>query len=282
MSPSRCSTSEAAPLELRLDDVRDRRLARAREAREPEDEAAHETSARRHVCNPAFGLAPCRPSVPARPLPGASSACRRSSRSRWSWSGLYGSPRSRMYAQQSSSVQSASGFAFQSSCCVVPAELRRVGARRRLVAADPGDPAVEVEERPVERLDLRDREIEVGLRLPEPVLDRLAGEDLDRRVVARLDRAARARTSRGRGGACRSRRRAPSARAAKSMSRRTVSSFWNEHASATRPGNCSSANATTRSAVQRLDVRRQLQRRRQGAPPSACRRAGRAAASRAG
>src|SRR5580765_3891640 len=34
------------------------------------------------------------------------------------------------------------------------------------------------------------------------------------------------------------------------MSRRTVSSFWNEHASATRPGNCSSAYPTTRSAVQ--------------------------------
>src|SRR5262249_1729090 len=33
------------------------------------------------------------------------------------------------------------------------------------------------------------------------------------------------------------------------MSRRTVSSFWNEHASATRPSNCSSANKTTRSAA---------------------------------
>ena len=101
---------------------------------------------------------------------------------------MYGNPRSRMYAQQSSSVQSASGFAFHSSCCVVPAELRRVGARRRLVAADAGDPAVEVEERAVERLDLRLREVEVGVPLPEPVLDRLAGEHLDRRVVARLDR----------------------------------------------------------------------------------------------
>ena len=49
---------EAAPLELRLDDVRDRRLARAREPGEPEDEAlAHAARVQ-----PAFGLAPCRPS----------------------------------------------------------------------------------------------------------------------------------------------------------------------------------------------------------------------------
>src|SRR4051794_16590513 len=32
------------------------------------------------------------------------------------------------------------------------------------------------------------------------------------------------------------------------MSRRIVSSFWNEHASATVPGNCSSTNATMPSA----------------------------------
>src|SRR3954453_12984362 len=34
------------------------------------------------------------------------------------------------------------------------------------------------------------------------------------------------------------------------MSSRTVSSFWNEQARATCPGNCSSTNATTRSASQ--------------------------------
>src|SRR5918994_4063810 len=49
----------------------------------------------------------------------------------------------------------------------VPAELRRVRARRRLVAADAGDPAVEVSERADERLDLGDREVEVWLALPE-------------------------------------------------------------------------------------------------------------------
>jgi hypothetical protein len=72
---------------------------------------------------------------------------------------------------------------------LVPAELRRVRARRRLVAADPGDPAVEVEERAVQRLELRLREVEVGLRVPEPVLDARALEPLDRRPVAALDLA---------------------------------------------------------------------------------------------
>src|SRR5436189_3119576 len=70
---------------------------------------------------------------------------------------------------------------------VVQAELRRLGPRRRLVAADPGDPAVEVEQRAVERLELRDREVEVRVRVPEPVCDRLALEPLDRGPVAPLD-----------------------------------------------------------------------------------------------
>src|SRR5207249_1796534 len=43
----------------------------------------------------------------------------------------------------------------------VPAELRRARAGRRLVAADAGDPAVKVEQRLVERGDLRDREVEI-------------------------------------------------------------------------------------------------------------------------
>ena len=101
----------------------------------------------------------------------------------------------------------------------VPAELRRVRARRRLVAADAGDPGVEAAERPDERLDLGDREVEVGLALPE-LLAVLRGELLGGsaprtprpscRSAARP--RARARTSPGRGSACRSRRRAPSAR----------------------------------------------------------------------
>src|SRR5206468_1084554 len=70
---------------------------------------------------------------------------------------------------------------------VVPPELRGLRARRRLVAAHAGDPAVEVEQRLVERRDLRDREVEVGLRLPQSVLDRLALEDLDLGVVPPLD-----------------------------------------------------------------------------------------------
>src|SRR5581483_5464350 len=78
----------------------------------------------------------------------------------------------------------------------VPPELRRARARRRLVAADAGDPAVETGERSIERLDLGDREVQVGVRLPQvlPVLRRqLVGarpfEDLDRRLVALLDLA---------------------------------------------------------------------------------------------
>src|SRR5256885_9136390 len=71
----------------------------------------------------------------------------------------------------------------------VPAELRSVRAQRRLVATDAGDPGVEIEQRAVERLDLGDREVEVGIRLPEPVRDRVARERLDLRVVSALDRA---------------------------------------------------------------------------------------------
>src|SRR5882757_9044937 len=50
--------------------------------------------------------------------------------------------------------------------CRVPAELRRVRARGRLVAADAGDPGVEAAERPDQGLDLGDREVEAGLALP--------------------------------------------------------------------------------------------------------------------
>ena len=50
---------------------------------------------------------------------------------------------------------------------IVPAELRGVRTRRCLVTADTGDPAVEVHERAVQRLDLGDRQVEVGFRLPD-------------------------------------------------------------------------------------------------------------------
>src|SRR5262245_53013133 len=62
---------------------------------------------------------------------------------------------------------------------LVPAELGRVRPRRRLVAPDAGDPGVQVEQGAVERLDLGNREIEVGLCLPEPVLDAASLEQLD-------------------------------------------------------------------------------------------------------
>src|SRR5258705_4507777 len=70
---------------------------------------------------------------------------------------------------------------------LVPADLRCVRARRRLVAADAGDPRVEAAERCDERRDLRDREVEVGLALPDllavrrlELLLRRAFDDLDR------------------------------------------------------------------------------------------------------
>src|SRR5438093_2537071 len=80
--------------------------------------------------------------------------------------------------------------------CRVPAELRRVRACRRLIAADAGDPAVEVDQRAVQRFDLGDREVEVGLRLPDALAvrggERIRArplEHLDLRVVAPLDLA---------------------------------------------------------------------------------------------
>ena len=130
----------------------------------------------------------------------------------------------------------------------VPAELRRVGACRRLVAADAGDPRVEVEQRAVQRLELRDREIEVGVLLPELVLDRARPRTSRSSCRTAARPRARARRSPGRGSPCRARRRAPSSSSANSMSSSTVSSFWNEHASATLPGKCSTTNRSTSSA----------------------------------
>ena len=62
---------EAAPLELRLDVVRDRRLAGARQAGEPEDEPAHETASFvEPVCIP-HSVRSVPAQRPARPLPGS-------------------------------------------------------------------------------------------------------------------------------------------------------------------------------------------------------------------
>src|SRR3954462_10411906 len=69
---------------------------------------------------------------------------------------------------------------------LVPAELRRRGAGRRLVAADARDPRVEAAERRDERRDLSDRQVQVGVRLPELVLDPLTFEHLDGNAVALL------------------------------------------------------------------------------------------------
>src|SRR6478609_9606034 len=95
--------NEAAPLELRLDDVRDRGLACAGQAGEPEDEPGHVWIPHSVLSVPA--------QRPSRPLPGRVECVSPIDSYPWSCSSLYGRPRSRMYAQQSSSDQSASGFA---------------------------------------------------------------------------------------------------------------------------------------------------------------------------
>src|SRR5947207_15588990 len=59
---------------------------------------------------------------------------------------------------------------------LVPAELRRIDPPRRLVAADAGDPGVEIAQRAVERSDLGDREGQSGLRFPEAVLARASSD----------------------------------------------------------------------------------------------------------
>src|SRR6476646_3612849 len=144
---------EAAPLELGFDVVRDCRLAGAREAGEPEDEPAHgatrpmsvegvwgnrevppqatKKGARGgnlvspdgsgpkasdvHVCSP-HSVRSVPAQRPSRPLPGCVECVSPIDSYPWSCSLLYGRARSRIYAQQSSSLQSASGLAFQSSC----------------------------------------------------------------------------------------------------------------------------------------------------------------------
>ena len=166
---------------------------------------------------------------------------------------------------------------------LVPAELRRRRARRRLVAADAGDPAVEIEQRRVERRDLGDREVEVGLRLPELVLDRRRPRTPRSSCRSAARPRARARRSPGRGSACRSRRRAPSGRSRTAgRAARSPPSGRSTRATAL-PGNVSTQKRRILLRLHRLDVRRELQRRRrQGAPPSTCRRGDRAAASRAG
>src|SRR6478735_7383547 len=124
---------EAAPLELRLDVVRDRRLAGARQTGEPENEPAH-------VCSP-HSVRSVPAQRPSRPLPGCVECVSPIDSYPWSCSLLYGRARSRIYAQQSSSLQSASGLAFQSSyvsgnrCPVSIAKTRALGSSSKSMSS---------------------------------------------------------------------------------------------------------------------------------------------------
>ena len=171
---------------------------------------------------------------------------------------------------------------------LVPAELRRVRAGRRLVAADAGDPAVEAAERPDERLDLGDRQVEVGLALPEllPVgRGELLGarplEHLDLRVVSPLDLAPEL---------IRLREQVVGVDREDARLRFDREQHVEQHGlfllEGARERDLAGELAQTESedllGAQRLDVRRQMHAGCQGAPPSTCRRASRAVASRAG
>ena len=162
---------------------------------------------------------PCRSSGPRGRRPARCNACTRSrrSRARGARSPAARAPRCRRRPRPS--LQSASGFACQSSWRSSQPQLRGRGARRRLLAPHARDPAVEVGQRVPERADLADRAAEGRVARPERVaVDRgLAAErrplvDLDLDPVALLDLRARRRRSRETARGCRARRRARRAR----------------------------------------------------------------------
>ena len=173
---------------------------------------------------------------------------------------------------------------------LVPAELRRVRARRRLIAADAGDPAVEAAQRPDERLDLGEREVEVRLALPEllPVgRGELGGarplEHLHLRVVAPLDLAPE--LVRLGEEIVRVDREDARLRLDREQHVEQHGLFLLEGARERDPARelaCDEREDLL--CAQLLDRRgvRRRERRHRAAPPSTCRRAGRAAASRAG
>ena len=289
MSPSRWSTTQAALLELGGDDVR--RSSTCRQPESPVNQTTRPVSAQLlHVFR-------------------ATCACRtRSCRSRPSGPrALAGLRRVRVADRRVALVVQRvvreAAFAdvgpavlvapvgervrLPELVLLVPAELRRVRARRRLVAADAGDPGVEVAERAHQRLDLRDREVEVGVRLPDVLAVRrseLVGrrplEDLDRRPVPLLDLAPVRVGLREQVVRVDARRRAPSARARTACRGEPSPPSGTSTRARPCPG---TARAATRGSARRIDSTsvRQLCWR-QGAPPSVCRRGARGAASRAG
>src|SRR5579884_2603999 len=157
---------------------------------------------------------------------------------------------------------------------LVPAELRRVRARRRLRAA--------------ERLDLRDSEVEVGIALPEPLavprrelLGRGALEHLDRRRVAALDLAPElVRLREEVVGIDREHARVRLEPEEHVEQHRLLLLEGARERDPPRP--LLQAEADDLLGRHRLDLSRLQIQRLQGAPPSTCRRAARAAASRSG
>src|SRR4051794_19254012 len=171
-----------------------------------------------------------------------------------------------------------------------PFDPLRVGACQRLLAADAGDPRVVGSQRPLERLDLANVATAVGVLLPEvrPFLDGLlrdgdhlgalepepvALDEAVARLVGLLEEELRVELD------------------DRDVEAELAEDHVHEHRRLPLPGT-RQAHAVAELLVgpeqrllggHRLDVRKLEPRQgRQGAPPSACRRAGRGEASRAG
>ena len=261
-----CSTTRPRCLELALDERADRRLAGGREAREPEHEAAHDVSSTAPRLVGAHRVDAALDLVGAGPAARAALARLRRVRvadrvvARGRAAGCTAARARGCSPSTRRRVQSASGFAFQSSCCSSQPSFgasARVGDwSRRMPVIQASRPPSAVDE----RRDLRDREVEVGLRAPRasPSTPRAPPATGLRRPRSSCRSAARprasTRTSRGRDGACRSRRRAPSARA------RTACRGGSSPPSGTStrarpcPGTARARTRGSRSGVQRLDV----------------------------
>ena len=203
----------------------------------------------------------CRSSGPRGPCPARCSACSRSTRS---------PVVERVDGQlalvdvgvdTSASVQSASGFACQSSCRSSQPSFGGAGAGRRLLAAHAGDPAVEPGERAARAAPtLRIAQQSDGLRShsASPWIAAWRPSDgpsvdLDLDPVALLDLAPDV-VGLGEEDVGVEREDARVGRAPSSMSSRTDSSCWNEQASESLGWKCSTITSEHLGCGQRLDV----------------------------